>query len=132
MSPRNLTQKVRAIVRLGLMEMFGQKKLPCCSKEAKFFAGGAEVDVGGKRKGVYDGIYFVASVSAFISSPNEGSTHFFGFKGWTLLWVTLITCENTWTPRGSGKFQLCFSKVFRQLRLKLNSFIQGLDTAFFS
>lgn len=73
MSPRNLTQKVRAIVRLGLMEMFGQKKLPCCSKEAKFFAGGAEVDVGGKRKGVYDGIYFVALVSTFISSPNEGS-----------------------------------------------------------
>lgn len=70
MSPRNLTQKVRAIVRFGLMEMFGKKIFHAVAKRQ---SSSLEVDVGGKRKGVYDGIYFVTSVSTFISSPNEGS-----------------------------------------------------------
>lgn len=70
MSPRNLTQKVRAIVRLGLMEMLGKKSFHAVAERQSSLL---EVDVGGKRKGVYDGIYFVALVSTFISSPNEGS-----------------------------------------------------------
>lgn len=32
MSPRNLTQKVRAILRLGLMEMFGKKGFHAVAK----------------------------------------------------------------------------------------------------